>query len=97
MNSAKVIGKTYSEFMHPSLEGKDIKILQIINAETGKLEGRPFFAADPLGVSIDEIVAFETSFQATWSFDEHMVPVDCSITAIIDSLDIEEEGPDDNR
>lgn len=97
MNSAKVIGKTYSEYMHPSLEGKDIKIVQIINAETGKLEGRPFFAADPLGVSIDEMVAIETSFQATWAFDDHMVPVDCSITAIIDSLDIEREGSDDNR
>ena len=52
---------------------------------------------DPLGVSIDEIVAFETSFQATWTFEDHMVPVDCSITAIIDSLDIETEAPDDNR
>ena len=97
MNSAKVIGKTYSDFMHPTLEGKDIKILQVVNAETGKLEGRPFFAADPLGVGIDEIVAFETSFQATWALEDHMVPVDCSITAIIDSLDIEKEGPDDNR
>ena len=97
MNSAKVIGKTYSDFMHPSLEGKDIKILQVINAETGKVEGRPFFATDPLGVSIDEMVAFETSFQATWSYEDHMVPVDCSITAIIDSLDIEEGESDDNR
>ncbi len=42
MNCAKVIGKTYSEFMHPSLEGKDIKIIQILNAETGKTEGKLF-------------------------------------------------------
>jgi len=97
MNSAKVIGKTYSDFMHPTLEGKDIKILQIINVETGEPEGRPFFAADPLGVGIDEIVAFETSFQATWALDDHMIPIDCSITTIIDSLDIEKEAPDDNR
>lgn len=97
MNSAKVIGKTYSDFMHPTLEGKDIKILQVINAETGELEGKPFFATDPLGVSIDEIVAFETSFQAIWAFEDHMIPIDCSITAIIDSLDIGEEKTDDNR
>ena len=97
MNCAKVIGKTYSKFMHPSLEGKDIKIVQTINAETGEPEGRPFFAMDPLGVNIDELVAIEVSFQATWAFDDHMIPVDCSITAIIDSLDIETEGPDDNR
>ncbi len=97
MNSAKVIGKTYSDFMHPTLEGKDIKILQVINAETGKLEGKPFFAIDPLGVGIDEVVAFETSFQATWAFKDHMVPVDCSIIAIIDSLDTGGEVSDDNR
>ena len=97
MNCAKVIGKTYSKFMHPSLEGKDIKIIQILNAETGKLEGKPFFAIDPMGVNIDELVAIEESFQATWAFDNHMIPIDCSITAIIDSLDIEVEVQDDNR
>lgn len=89
MNCAKVIGKTYSEFMHPSLKGKDFKIIQIINPETGKLEGRPFFAVDLIGVAIDELVAFEESFQATWAFKDHDVPVDCAITAIIDSLDVQ--------
>ena len=87
MNCAKVIGKTYSEFKHPSLDGYDFKILQTINAETGELEGRPFFAIDPIGVALDEFVAFEESFQATWAFQDHDIPVDCSITAIIDSLD----------
>lgn len=90
MNCAKVIGKTYSEFMHSSLEGKDFKIIQIINPETGKLEGRPFFAIDPIGADIGELIAFEESFQATWAFENHDIPVDCAITAIIDSLDIEE-------
>jgi len=90
MNCAKVIGKTYSEFMHPSLEGKGFKIIQVINPETGKLEGRPFFAIDPIGVAIDELVAFEESYQATWAFEDRDIPVDCAITAIIDSLDTRE-------
>jgi len=87
MNCATVIGKTYSEFKHPSLKGYDFKILQLVNAETGEPEGKPFFAIDPLGVALDEFVAFEESFQATWAFEDHGIPVDCAITAIIDSLD----------
>jgi len=89
MNSAKVIGITYSKFMHPSLQGLDIKILQPINPENKEPIGEPFFAADPLGVAIEETVAYEESFQATWAFENHMIPVDKCITAIIDSLDIE--------
>jgi microcompartment protein CcmK/EutM len=86
MNCARVIGKTYSEFKHPSLKGYDFKILQVVDAETRELKGRPFFAIDPLGVALDEFVAFEESFQATWAFKDHHIPVDCAITAIIDSL-----------
>ncbi len=48
MNCAKVIGKTYSEFKHPSLKGYDFKILQTVDPGTGELTGRPFFAIDPL-------------------------------------------------
>lgn len=92
MNCAKVIGKTYSEFKHPSLKGYDFKILQTMDAGTGKPAGRPFFAIDPLGVALGEFVAYEESFQATWAFQDHNKPVDCSITAIIDSLDVEEES-----
>lgn len=88
MNCAKVIGKTYSKFMHPSLKGVDIKIIQVINPENREHIGKPFFAADPLGVEIGETVAYEESFQATWAFQDHMIPVDSAITAIIDSLDV---------
>ena len=35
-----------------------------------------------------EIVAYEEGFQATWVFNDHMIPVDKAITAILDKLDI---------
>ncbi len=92
MNPAKVIGKTYSEFKNPLLKGYGFKILQAINVETGKPEGRPFYAIDPIKVAIGELVAYEESFQATWAFEDHEIPIDCAITAIIDSLDIGKEG-----
>lgn len=95
MNCAKVIGKTYSKFMHLSLEGKCIKIIQCINAETGGPIGKPLFAVDTIGVDIGEIVAYEVGFQATWAFDDHMIPIDCAITAIIDSIDIQKKSNND--
>ena len=91
MNPARVIGKTYSEFKHPLLKGYEFKILQAVNPESGETEGKPFFAIDQIKVAIGELVAYEESFQATWDFENHNIPVDCSITAIIDSLDIEED------
>ena len=96
MNCGRVIGKTYSKFMHPSLEGKNFKIVQAISAENKKPLGRPFFAVDPIGVAIGELVAWEESFQATWVYEDNMVPVDRAITAIIDSLDIEKREEDNN-
>ncbi len=90
---AKVIGKTYSNFKHPSLEGLDIKIIEDVNIVTGKLTGKKTLAMDPLGVSIGEYVAYEVSTEATWAFDLDMVPADTSITAIIDSRDIGGEDP----
>ncbi len=89
MNIARVIGKTFSKFMHPSLKGIGIKILQPIDPVNKEPLGKPFFAADSLGVALNEIVAYEESFQATWTFNNHMIPVDKSVTAIIDSLDIQ--------
>ncbi len=96
MNCGRVIGKTYSKFMYPSLEGLDIKIIQTINAENKKPLGKPFFAVDPIGVAIGELIAWEESFQATWAYKDHMVPVDRAITAIIDSLDIDKKEEDKN-
>ena len=56
MNSARVIGKTFSKFMHPSIQGVDIKILQPINPANKEPLGGPFFAADPLGVEQLQII-----------------------------------------
>lgn len=97
MNCAKVIGKTFSKFMLPSLEGKGIKILQCINVETGDPVGKPLFAIDTIGVGIGELVTYEIGFQATWAFDDHMIPIDCAITSIIDSIDIQKGSCIDNR
>ncbi len=85
---AKVVGKTYSNFKHPSLEGLDIKIIEDINIKTGKPTGKKVLAMDPLGVSIGEYVGYEVSTEATWAFDTELVPADTAITAIIDSKDI---------
>ncbi|MDD3776651.1 MAG: EutN/CcmL family microcompartment protein [Actinomycetota bacterium] len=85
---AKVIGKTYSNFKHPSLEGIAIKIIEDVNIKTGQLTGKKSLAMDPLGVSMGEYVGYEVSTEATWAFEDRLVPADTTITAIIDSVDL---------
>jgi microcompartment protein CcmK/EutM len=85
---AKVIGKTYSSFKHHALEGIDIKIIQELEIKTKNLVGKPFLALDPIGVAIGEYVGYEVSTQATWPFENKLVPTDSTITAIIDYISI---------
>ena len=85
---AKVIGKTYSNFKYPSLEGIGIKIIQDINIETGEFMEKPFLALDALGVGIGEYIGYEVSTQATWAFENNLVPTDSTIIAIIDFVNI---------
>jgi microcompartment protein CcmK/EutM len=85
---AKVIGKTYSSFKHHALEGIDIKIIQELEIKTKNLVGKPFLALDPIGVAIGEYVGYEVSTQATWTFENKLVPTDSTITAIIDYISI---------
>ena len=88
---AKVIGKTYSNFKHPALEGIGIKIIQDIDIETGEAAGSPILALDALGVSLGEFVGYEVSTEATWVFEDRLVPTDATIIAIIDSINIKED------
>jgi len=86
---AKVIGKTYSSFKHHALECIDIKILRNIDIGTGEYTGKPFLALDAIGVGLDEYVGYEVSTQATWPFENILVPTDSTITAIIDSVNLD--------
>lgn len=86
---AKVIGKTYSNFKHSALEAIPIKIIHKIDIETKEVISNPILALDPLGVAIGEFVGFEVSSEATWVFEDKLVPTDTTIIAIIDSINLE--------
>lgn len=88
---AKVLGKTYSNFKHYSYDGVEIKIIQDINPETGKLINKPLFAVDAIGVGIGEYVIYEVSVEASHAFEEKKVLADAAITAIVDSVDLFEK------
>jgi microcompartment protein CcmK/EutM len=94
---AKVIGITWSNHKHYSYEGIEIKIIQDINPQTGDLTGKPFFALDAVSSSVGETVAYEISFQAGQAFDNATVLSDATITAIIDSINVDESYKNDNR
>ena len=86
---AKVIGVTWSNHKHYSYKGIEIKVIQDLNPESKTLQGKPFLAMDALGSAIGETVAYEVSFQAGQAFDHASVLSDATITAIIDSVNID--------
>ncbi len=79
-----------SDHKHYSYEGIEIKIIQDLNPESKALFGKPFFAMDAVGTAVGETVAYEISFQAGQAFDDKVVLADATITAIIDSVNIDE-------
>jgi len=88
---AKVVGVTWSDHKHYSYEGIEIKIIQDLNPETGELTGKPFFAMDAVGSAVGETVAYEISFQAGQAFEHATVLSDTTITAIIDSVNVDKD------
>lgn len=88
---AKVIGVTWSNHKHYSYEGIEIKIIQDLNPENGALLGKPFLAMDAVSSAVGETVAYEISFQAGQAFDDKTVLADATITAIIDSVDVNKD------
>ena len=88
---AKVIGITWSDHKHYSYDGVEIKIIQDLNPENGEFIGKPFFAMDAVGSAVGETVAYEISFQAGQAFEHTTVLTDATITAIIDSVDVDKD------
>ena len=88
---AKVIGVTWSNHKHYSYNGIEIKIIQDLNPEDGDFLGKPFFAMDAVGSAVGETVAYEISFQAGQAFENATVLTDATITAIIDSVNVDKD------
>ncbi len=88
MYYARVIGNIVSTIKYKGLKGKKIQIIQPVDMETGKDSGNFLVALDATSSGMGDMIGYEDGTEASWAFEEDDVPVDASIIAIIDKINI---------
>jgi len=88
MYYARVIGNIVSTIKHKGLKGKKIQVIQPVDMKTGKDSGSFLVALDATSSGMGDMIGYEDGAEATWAFEEDDVPVDASIVAIIDKINI---------
>ncbi len=84
---AQVIGNVVATHKYHLLDGKKLLLIQPISVE-GKPKGDPKVAVDSVGAGTGETVFVVEGSSARMAVKpENKVPVDCSIIAIIDTME----------
>ena len=89
MQLAKVIGSVVSTQKSPSLTGKKLLLVQLLNADGTHPEQerlREEVAVDSVGAGEGEIVLIARGSSARWVFSEPNEAIDLAIVGIVDSL-----------
>ncbi len=91
MYYGKVIGNIVATIKADGLEGKKIQIIRPVDMATG-LESESFIVAlDITDSGIGDYVGYEDGKEAAWAFEPEIVPVDATIVAILDNINVVQE------
>ncbi|HAJ95487.1 MAG TPA: ethanolamine utilization protein EutN [Actinobacteria bacterium] len=88
MYYARVIGNIVATMKYKGLIGKKIQVIQPVDMQTSKDAGSFLVALDATSSGIGDMVGYEDGAEATWAFEGDDIPVDASIVAIIDRVNI---------
>ncbi len=83
----RVIGTIWGTQKYPGLEDAKIQLMQPTDAK-GKPIGTPIAAVDTIGAGPGELVLYVTAYEAVIPFHRDMVPIDASMIAIVESVDL---------
>lgn len=89
MYAAKVIGTVVCTRKDEKLDGLKMLIVQPINLLSLEKEGKPVVAIDAVGAGVTETVLVVGGSSARQTSRTNNTPVDATIMAIIDFIDIE--------
>ncbi|HEU0176987.1 MAG TPA: EutN/CcmL family microcompartment protein [Blastocatellia bacterium] len=84
MQLARVIGTVVSTVKNPSLEGRKLLVIQILDGDL-RPTGRPIVAVDSVGAGAGELVFWCRGKEASFALDGIEAPTDCTIIGIVDS------------
>jgi len=89
MYAARIIGTVVCTQKDPNMNSLKMQIVQPVNIITFKDEGKAAVAIDAVGAGLHEIVLVVSGSSGRLTELTHNKPVDATIMAIIDYVDIE--------
>lgn len=89
MQIAKVIGSVVSTSKSDRLTGLKLLVVQPVSLDTMEGKGSPLVAIDAVGAGEGEVVLLCAGSSSRMTELTKDKPADCTITAIIDSIDID--------
>lgn len=89
MYAARIIGTVVCTQKDPGMNRFTMQVVQPVNLVTFQDEGNPAVAIDAVGAGYDEIVLVVAGSSARLTELTENKPVDSTITAIVDFVDIE--------
>ncbi len=85
----RVLGEVVATRKHPSHEGRKVLLVQPLTLEN-EARGDPVVALDWIDAGIGDRVLLATEgFSAMTSVDRPQSPIDMSVIAVVDSVDLE--------
>lgn len=88
MQLARVIGTVVATVKTDSLEGRKLLVIQPLDGRL-KDAGKPMVAIDSVGAGKGEVVFWCRGKEASFPFEPAEVPTDCTIVAIVDSVNLD--------
>ncbi|MGE5550038.1 MAG: EutN/CcmL family microcompartment protein [Bacteroidota bacterium] len=89
MYAARVIGTVVCTHKDDKLQGLKMQVVQPVGLLTLQDEGKPVVAIDAVGAGLSEVVLVVGGSSARQTARTNNTPVDATIMAIIDSIDIQ--------
>ncbi len=88
MQLAKVVGTLVSTRKSDKLHGMKMLVLLPVDMDTFEVKGEPFVSMDAIGAGDGEIVMCAAGSSSRLTYLTEGTPVDNTIVAIVDSVDI---------
>ena len=88
MKLGKVIGNYVSGIEYSGLIQSKLLVVQPLEFDLTPL-GEPFIAADSVGAGAGEYVFWVSGMEATFPFEDELIPVDACIVGIVDEIRLE--------
>ncbi len=89
MYAAKIIGTVVCTRKDEKLSGRTLQVVQPVSLLTLEYEGKPSVAIDSVGAGMNEIVLVVGGSSARQTTVTSNTPVDATIMAIVDLIDID--------